>query len=99
MASSLDVNEGEIKKSAKYKWRFGHWLGKGACSMVVEAVGTFCSKTICRRPSPRVLKGAVKIFKKGHQFEQAATNEIEILDYMNRQHESPYKYYIGELQI
>lgn len=97
MASSLEVNEGEIKKSAKYKWQFGHCLGKGTCSMVVEAVGTFCSKTICRCPSPRVLKGAVKIFKQGHQFEQAATNEIEILDYMNRQHESPYKYYIVRL--
>ena len=99
MASSIDVNKEEIKKSAKCKWQLGHCLGKGACSMVVEAVGTFCSKSICRHPSPRVLKGAAKIFKQGHQFEQAATNEIEILEYMNRQHESPYKDYIGELQI
>ena len=98
MASSIDVDNGEIKKSAKYKWQLGHSLGKGTCSVVVEAVCTFCSKSICRCHS-RVLKGAVKIFKQGHQFEQAATNEIEILEYMNRQHESPYKYYIGELQI
>ena len=98
MASSIDVNKEEIKKSAKYKWQLGHCLGKGTCSMVVEAVGTFCSKSICRRP-PRVLKGAVKIYKRGHQFEQAATNEIEILEYMNHQHESPYKCYIGEFQI
>lgn len=97
MASSVDVNEGEIIKSAKYKWQLSHCLGKGTCSVVVEAVGTFCSKRIYR--NPRVLKGAVKIFKQGCQFEQAATNEIEILQYLSNQHESPYKYYIGELQI
>ena len=97
MASSIDVNKGEIKKSAEYKWQLGHGLGKGTYSVVVEAVGTLYSKSIYRRPPPRVVKGAVKIFKQGHQFEQAATNEIEILEYLKRQHESPYKYYIGEL--
>lgn len=99
MVSSIDVNKGEIKKSAKYKWQLGHCLGKGTCSVVVEAVGTFYSRSICRHSPPRVLKGAVKIFKQGHQFEQAATNEIEILEYLNRQQESPYKHYIGELQV
>ena len=99
MASSIDVSKAEIKKSAKYKWQLSHCLGKGTCSVVVEAVGTFYSKSIHRHPPPRVLRGAVKIFKQGHQFEQAATNEIEILEYLNRQRESTYKYYIGELQI
>lgn len=99
MASSIDVSEDEIKKRTKYKWQLGHCLGKGTCSVVVEAVGTFYSKSRCRRLHPGVLKGAVKIFKQGHQFEQAATNEIETLEYLNFQHESPYKCYIGELQI
>ena len=99
MASSIDVSEDEIKKRTKYKWQLGHCLGKGTCSVVVEAVGTFYSKSRCGRLHPGVLKGAVKIFKKGHQFEQAATNEIETLEYLNFQHESPYKCYIGELQI
>ena len=99
MSSSVDVSKGEIKKSAKYKWQLSHCLGKGICSVVVEAVGTFYSRSIRRNPPPRVLKGAVKIFKQGLKFEQAATHEIEILEYLNRQQDSPYKHYIGELQI
>jgi len=99
MASSIDVSKGEIKKSAKYKWQLSCCLGKGTCSVVVGAVGTFYSRSICRHPPPQVLKGAVKIFKQGHQFEQAATHEIEILEYLNRQQDSPYKDYIGKLRI
>ncbi|XP_078380884.1 serine/threonine-protein kinase Kist-like isoform X1 [Oculina patagonica] len=95
MASFVDSSEGDIVKSAKYKWQLGHRLGRGTCSVVVEAVGTFCSKKKCRHP--QVIKGAAKIFKQGHRFELAATNEIENLHYLRRQHESPYRHYIVQL--
>lgn len=93
--ASMDISNGEIIKSAKYKWQLGHCLGRGTCSVVVKAVGTFCSKGKCRHP--HFLKGAAKIFKQGQQFECAATNEIEILHVLSQQHESPYRYHIGEI--
>lgn len=97
MASSMDIKEGEIFKSATYNWELGHCIGRGTCSVVVEAAGTLCSSSMRRRP--RVLKGAAKIFKQGPQFEHAATNEIEILQYLSHQGESSFKYYIGELRM
>ena len=90
----MDIRKGEVLKSAKHKWKLGNCIGRGTCSVVVEAVGIFCSNSGHRRR--RVLKGAVKVFKEGPQFEHAANNEIEILQYLSHQVQSSYKYYIGE---
>ena len=92
----MDVSKGKIIRSAKYKWQLGHYLGRGTCSTVVDAVGTFYFNRKCRQPP--VLKGAAKIFKQGQKFELAATNEIEILHYLGCQRDSPFRCYIGELQ-
>lgn len=88
--------EGQILQCAKYTWKLGRCVGRGTCSVVVEAVGSFNSNARHRRP--RDIKGAVKIFKQGQQFEVAGANEVEILEYLNRlQGETECKHHIGEV--
>lgn len=77
--------EGQILRSTKYTWKLGRCVGRGTCSVVVEAVGSFVSSTMHRRPQD--IKAAVKIFKQAQRFEAAGVNEIEILEYLRRRGE------------
>lgn len=99
MATAASFNEfgGQVLQCAKYTWKLGRCVGRGTCSVVVEAVGSFSSNTKHRRP--QYIKGAVKIFKQGQRFEAAGANEMEILEYLRRQGEvSKYKcQYIAQL--
>lgn len=84
-ASSSNEFEGQILRSTKYTWKLGRCVGRGTCSVVVEAVGSFVSSTMHRRPQD--IKAAVKIFKQAQRFEAAGVNEIEILEYLRRRGE------------
>ena len=84
-ASSSNEFEGQILRSTKYTWKLGRCVGRGMCSVVVEAVGSFVSSTMHRRPQG--IKAAVKIFKQAQRFEAAGVNEIEILEYLRRRGE------------
>lgn len=95
MASSSNDLEGQILQCAKYTWKLGLCLGRGSCSVVVEAFGTSASYN--RPKKSRDIKAAVKIFKQGQHFEAAAANEIEILEYLRSQRDSDCKCYIGEI--
>ncbi|CAH3041127.1 unnamed protein product [Porites lobata] len=83
--SSSNEFEGQILRSTKYTWKLGRCVGRGTCSVVVEAVGSFVSSTMHRRPQD--IKAAVKIFKQAQRFEAAGVNEIEILEYLRRRGE------------
>lgn len=80
-------------QSAKYTWKLGRCLGKGTCSVVVEACGTSFSEPKQKIP---YMKGAIKIFKEGQQFEVAVANEIEMLEYLRSKRDSGGKGYTGE---
>ena len=87
--------EGQILQSGKYTWKLGRCLGKGTCSVVVEACGTSFSELKQKIPC---IKGAIKIFKEGQQFEVAVANEIEMLEHLKSQRDSHSggKCFIGE---
>lgn len=73
--------KGEILKITKHEWKLGINIGRGTCSEVFEASGTLCLKN----GRKRAVKGAVKIFKEGSQYEQTAINEIKILQYLGHE--------------
>lgn len=77
--------EGQILQSGKYTWKLGRCLGKGTCSVVVEACGTSFSEL---KQKISCIKGAIKIFKEGQQFEVAVANEIEMLEHLKSQRDS-----------
>lgn len=87
--------EGKNLQSGKYTWKLGRFLGKGTCSVVVEACGTSLSELKRKIPC---IKGAIKIFKEGQQFEVAGANEIGMLEHLRSQRDSHSggKCFIGE---
>lgn len=89
----MDARKGEILKITEHEWKLGICIGRGTCSEVFEAAGTLCYK----RGRKRAVKGAVKVFKEGSQFEQAALNEIKILQYLCHESESLDVYYFVNL--
>lgn len=97
MATALrsDEFEGQILQTAKHTWTLGRCVGRGTCSVVLEVVGMCNSSTNLKKA--REIKGAVKIFKQGPQFEAAGANEMEILEYLNRQGKSDNKAYVVHL--
>lgn len=88
----MDARKGEILKITEHEWKLGVCIGRGTCSEVFEAAGTLCYKS----GRMRAVKGAVKVLKEGSQFEQAALNEIKILQYLCHESESLDVYYFGE---
>ena len=97
MATALrsDEFEGQILQTTKHTWTLGRCVGRGTCSVVLEVVGMCNSSTNLKKG--REIKGAVKIFKQGPQFEAAGVNEMEILEYLNRQGKSDNKAYVGKI--
>ena len=88
----MDIKAKNVVTSGLYTWELAQCIGKGTCSQVFEAGGTFSGQT----DSNRSFKAAVKIFNEGKNYEASGTNEVEILQYLNRQGVTLYEKYVGE---
>lgn len=102
----MEFHQGDVLESSSRCFELENEIGRGTCSVVWKAISqcrnehrlVSTGKENRTRDTEKGLKVALKIFKKGEQYESSGLNEAQILLDLNRE-ECNGKREIGKLPL